>query len=82
PTPMTPGNGYEVDDAEVLPVTIPEAVERFEVSPLIKELLDPMLSETLVGQAKREHQFMMDSGEEDPMNTVTQVERDRYLVAF
>ena len=82
PTAMTPGNGYEVDDADLLPTTIPEAIERFEASPLVKELLNPMLVETLVGQAKREHQFMMKSGEEDPINTVTQVERDRYLVAF
>ncbi len=82
PGPMTAGNGYEVTDAEVLPTTIPEAIERFEASELVRGLIHPMLVETLVGQARREQEFVMNSGEDDPEATVTQVEVDRYLGAF
>jgi glutamine synthetase len=82
PSPITTGNGYLSTDAEALPSNIPDAIIRFESSTLVKDLIHPMLIETLVGQARREQDFMMNSGEDDPMSTVTQVERDRYMPGF
>lgn len=82
PGPMTAGDGYEASGAEPLPTTTPEAIRRFEASALVKDLIHPMLIETLVGQARREHDFMMASGEDDPQGTVTEVERNRYLASF
>jgi len=82
PGPITTGNGYEAADAEPIPTDIPDAIARFESSTLVKDLIHPMLIETLVQQARREQDFMMSSGEEDPMSKVTQVERDRYMLSF
>ncbi len=82
PGPMTTGNAYELADAEPLPTSTPEAIERFNKSSMVKGLFHPMLIETLVGQAQREYDFMMSSDEEDPVNTVTRTEVDRYMASF
>ncbi len=82
PGEPTLGNGYAVTEAEPLPSDIPTALERFKGSQLISDIIPEMLRTTLAQQAEREQQFMMDSGEANPAETVTGVERARYLESF
>lgn len=82
PGEMTEGNGYEAADADLLPNDTPTAVDRFKSSTLISELIPAALRATMIQQAEREQGFMMDAGEGDPAETVTQLERDRYLENF
>ncbi len=80
PGEPTLGNGYEVTDADSLPITVPDAVERFRKSALVEKFMDPMLANTLVQQAEREHEFVNGSGAN--FDEVTDVERTRYLSSF
>ncbi len=82
PGEMETGNGYENTTATPLPTTTPAAIELFRSSELLAGLIPAPLFETMIQQAEREQQFMIDSGEEDLAGTVTQVERDRYLDNF
>lgn len=76
------GNGYENATATPLPSDIPSAIALFRESALLADLIPDTLRETMIQQAEREQQFMIDSGVEDPFGTVTEVERDRYLDNF
>lgn len=71
PTEPCLGNGYEVEDAAPLPMTLEEAVAAARDSALITRVLGADRKEILLGQAEREIGFMA--------NQVTQVEIDRYL---
>ncbi len=76
------GNGYENTTATPLPADTPSAIALFRESELLADLIPEPLFLTLLQQAEREQQFMIDSGEENLAETVTQVERDRYLDNF
>jgi glutamine synthetase len=82
PGEMETGNGYENTTAIPLPTNTPAAIELFRNSELLAGLIPAPLFETMIQQAEREQQFMIDSGEDDLAGTVTQVERDRYLDNF
>lgn len=80
PGPATKSNGYEASDAEAIPTAIPEAIERFRKSSLTGTIMDPMLRDTLIQQAQREHEFV--TGSDEPLDSVTNVERTRYMSTF
>lgn len=82
PTEKELSDGYGATRHQRLPTDIPTAVELFRSSELIAEVLPEPLRITLVQQAEREHNFMVESDPEGWQNDVTQVERDRYLEAF
>lgn len=82
PGPPEQGNGYENAEATGLPRDIPAAIELFRKSELLADLIPAPLFATMLQQAEREQQFMVDSGEDNLAETVTGVERDRYLDNF
>lgn len=82
PGPRETGNAYENTDATTLPTDTPTAVELFKASKFLAELIPEPLRLTMIQQAEREQKFMMESGEENIEETITQLERDRYLDNF
>lgn len=71
PTEPCMGNAYEVEDAEPLPMSLEAAIEAAEGSELITRVLGEYRKEILLGQSRREVEFL---GQQ-----VTQVEIDRYM---
>ena len=82
PTAKEVSDGYAATRHQGLPRDIPTALELFNNSEFIAEVLPEPLRVTLAQQAEREHNFMVESDPEGWQNDVTQVERDRYLEAF
>ena len=75
-TPTEPclGNGYELEEAEPLPMTLREAVALARDSALLKRVLGEDRLTILIQQAEREIDFVS--------NQVTEVEIERYLTNF
>ncbi len=82
PTEKELSDGYSAARHQPLPSDIPTALELFGKSELIAEVLSEPLRITLAQQAEREHNFMVESDPEGWRDTVTQLERDRYLEAI
>lgn len=82
PTEKEMSDGYAATRHQGLPRDIPTALELFNNSELIAEVLPEPLRITLAQQAEREHNFMVESDPDGWQNDVTQLERDRYLEAF
>ena len=82
PTEKELSDGYSAARHQPLPSDIPTALELFRNSELIAEVLSEPLRITLAQQAEREHNFMVESDPEGWRDTVTQLERDRYLEAI
>ena len=82
PTEKELSDGYSAARHQPLPTDIPTALELFGKSELIAEVLSEPLRITLAQQAEREHNFMVESDPEGWRDTVTQLERDRYLEAI
>ena len=82
PTDKEVSDGYAASRHQALPTDIPTALELFSKSELIAEVLSEELCLTLAQQAEREHNFMVESDPDGWRDTVTQLERDRYLEAF
>ncbi len=82
PTEKELSDGYSDSRHQPLPNDIPTALGLFRSSELIAEVLSEPLRETLAQQAEREHNFMVEAHPEGWRDTVTQLERDRYLEAF
>lgn len=82
PTAKEMSDGYSATRHQGLPRDIPTALELFNNSEFIAEVLPEPLRITLAQQAEREHNFMVESDPEGWQNDVTQLERDRYLEAF
>lgn len=74
PTAPCTGNGYELQDADPLPMTMQEALVLAKESELLKRVLGEDRLTILIQQAEREIDFIA--------NQVTQVELDRYLANF
>jgi len=74
PSEVTLGNGYEVTDAEPIPLNIGDAIQAARNSQFMKDVLGEDMCELYIQQAEREAGFL--DGQ------VTQVELDRYLRNF
>ncbi len=74
PSPMTEGNGYEVEDAEPIPTDLPTAISLARGSDWLRDVLGELLYEIVCQQSERELEFFAQQ--------VTQVELDRYLDNF
>lgn len=74
PSPACTGDAYTDDTAARLPVTVPEAADLLERSPLAQRVFGKQLVDNLVAGARHEHEFLS--------NRVSDVERDRYLDVF
>ncbi len=68
------GNAYEVEDAEMLPTDMGDALARAKASELMNRVLGEERMGILTQQGERELEFMA--------NQVTQVEMDRYIRNF
>ena len=82
PTAKEVSDGYSATRHQGLPRDIPTALELFNNSEFIAEVIPEPLRVTLAQQAEREHNFMVESDPEGWQDDVTQLERDRYLEAF
>lgn len=71
PTPMTTGNGYLDEVAEVIPTDIGTAIARARASQFMRDVCGAEAAEVLIQQAEREQSFVAAQ--------VTPVEVQRYL---
>ena len=74
PSPMTEGNGYEVEDAAPIPSDLRVAIELARASKWLEEVLGKDMCELYIQQSERELEFFS--------NQVTDVETARYLSNF
>ena len=74
PSAMTVGSGYQDDNAELLPTSLPSALQAARNSAFLKDLMHEHMYELYLGQAEREIAFINQQ--------VTPVERERYLRNF
>ena len=74
PTPMTEGNAYESEDAEMLPLDIRDAIDLAKNSEWLRKVIGDDRLTVFIQQAEREVEFVAAQ--------VTDVELDRYLRNF
>lgn len=74
PPPPTDDDAYADTTADVLPATVPAAIEALAKSTLAREVFGDLLVDVVSGIARNEHAFVN--------QRVSDVERDRYLEVF
>lgn len=74
PPPPTDDDAYADTSADVLPETVPSAIEALSKSSLAHEVFGDLLVDVVSGIARNEHNFVNER--------VSDIERDRYLEVF
>lgn len=74
PPPPTDDDAYADTAADVLPETVPAAIEALAKSTLAREVFGDLLVDVVSGIARNEHAFVT--------QRVSDIERDRYLEVF
>lgn len=74
PPPPTESDAYANSAADILPETVPAAIEALKRSDLAREVFGEILVDVVTGIARNEHNVIYDR--------VSDIERDRYLEVF